>query len=99
MLQPLLLLQELRRSDMQGVRLQLKPQKKAAHTESLRLPASRLFHPRFARRLQLWRWKRCTPIRGEWMLQLAKTRNCDAWRVQSNPTPSDPLPLDCADSE
>src|SRR5208282_6657092 len=40
--------------------------------------------------------KRCVPNRGKWLPSLANTQNRDAWRVQSNPTPSVPLQQDYA---
>src|SRR5262249_22627724 len=42
--------------------------------------------------------KRCVPSRGKWLQPLANTQNCDAWTVQANPTPSDPLQQDYAHS-
>src|SRR5271166_2381823 len=61
-----------------------------------RLPESLLFLARSTEYLPRCHRKRCAPNRGEWLLSLANTKNCDAWRVQSNPTPSVPLQQDYA---
>src|SRR5260370_26411220 len=61
-----------------------------------RLPENFLFPARSTKYLQRCHPKRCAPNRGEWLLPLANAQNRDAWRVQSNPTPSGPLPQDYA---
>src|SRR5215469_17922827 len=42
--------------------------------------------------------KRCAPNHAKGLLPLATAQNCDAWRVESIPTPSGPLQQDYAHS-
>ena len=51
-----------------------------------RLPECLLFPARSREYLPQRHRKRCVPNRGEWLLQLTNTQNCDALRVQSVPT-------------
>ena len=96
LLPPRLLPQELQRYDPLDVKLQPLVSGNMAGPAPHRLPESLLFRARSTEYLPLCHRKRCAPSRGEWLLELANTQNCDAWRVQSNPTPSDPLQQDYA---
>src|SRR6516165_5228548 len=59
-----------------------------------RLPEDLLFPARSTKYLPWCHRKRCAPNLGEWFLGLENSKNCDAWRVQSNPTPSGQLQQD-----
>ena len=50
---------------------------------SNRLLDSLLFVARSTEYLQLYHRKRYAPSRAKWLLLLANTQNCIAWRVQS----------------
>src|ERR1700722_16150110 len=90
-LPPRLLPQELPRHNPQGTGLRpLVPGNMARPAPNL-LPDSLLFPARSTEYLQLCRRKRCAPNRAKWLRSLANAQNCDAWRVQSIPTPSGPL--------
>src|SRR5260370_1078737 len=95
-LPPRLLPQELQRCDPLDVMLQPFVPDDMAGPAPNRLPESLLFPARSTECLPRCYRKRCAPNRGEWLLALANAQNCDAWRVQSNPTPSGPLQQDYA---
>src|SRR3984957_18609964 len=95
-LPPRLLPQELQRNDPQGTGLRpLVPGNMARLAPNL-LPDSLLFPARSTEYLQRCHRKRCAPNRAKWLHSLANAQNCDAWRVQSIPTPSGPLQQDYA---
>src|SRR6516162_2092822 len=57
-----------------------------------------LFPARYTESLRLCHPRHCVPNRARRLLSLVKTQNCDAWRVESNPTRSEPLQQDYAHS-
>src|SRR6516164_2520597 len=63
-----------------------------------RLLDSLLFPARSTEYLQRCYLRRCAPNHAKGLLPLATGQNCDAWRVQSIPTPSGPLQQDYAHS-
>src|SRR5215470_16224386 len=59
-----------------------------------RLPESLLVLARSTQYPPRCHRKRGARIRGKSPRSLASTQNCDAWTIQLNPTPSDPLQQD-----
>src|SRR6516164_3795728 len=62
------------------------------------LPENLLIPARSTKCLRRRHRKRCAPNHAKGLLALATAQNCDAWRVQSIPTPSGPLQQDYAHS-
>src|SRR5215470_12799578 len=58
------------------------------------LPEYLLFPARSTQYLRQCNRKHYAPSHGRWLLPLANRQNCNALRVRSNPTPSDPLQRD-----
>src|SRR4029077_12533423 len=93
---PPVLLQELRRYDPLGAKIQPLVPAIMAYPALRRLLDNLLFHPRSTKCLQLSHPKRCAPNRGERLLGAAKLQNSDALTVQLNPMPSVALRQDYA---
>jgi len=64
-----------------------------------RSPENPLFPARSTEYLPRCHRKRCAPSRAQWLIQSGNTQDCDAWRVQLNPTQSGPLQQDYAQSK
>src|SRR5580704_5370267 len=88
---PPLLHEELQGYDPRDTRLQLLMLAKMTPPASNRFPVSLLFRARSTEYLPRCHRKRCAPNRGEWILLIANTQNCDALTVQLIPMPTVPL--------
>src|ERR1700752_384337 len=94
-----LLPQELARYDQPSTKLQPLVLENMEDRRSSRLPDNPLFLVRSTEYLPRCHRKRCAPNRAQWLIQSGNTQDCDAWRVQLNPTQSGPLQQDYAQSK